>query len=145
MATEVELSGMTINLVPDKETYEGMEKNANEMYLVQDDYDMVIEISPVQGSSVFAQARVVSGNFEDVFSKVESSNNTPPTVLIKGNLYYGTVLTYIKQIATPVSQYWSSERGMRMTIPWVYANSACSVYIKENGEVGADYAFMSTF
>lgn len=143
MATEVELNNMTINLVPDKGTYEGMVKNPNEIYLVQDDYDMVVEINEVPGASG-PIGNVAVGNCADVVSKMEANPNYIPNVLLKISLYYGSLLTETRCVAHPFILYGNQGAGLMMTIHWIFTTGHAMVEVTNDNRAFISTAFLRT-
>lgn len=144
MATEVKLNNMTINLVPDKETYDGMTKNPNEIYLVQEDYDMVVEINEIPGASG-ATGNVVVGNCADVVSKMEANPDYIPNILLKVSLYYGPFLTKTRCVVHPFIFYGNQGAGLMITINWIFTNGHAFVSVTHDNGVSVSTSFLQTY
>lgn len=102
MAESVELNGMTINLVEDKQTYDAMTKNPNEMYLVGKDYDLVIEVEGVfYDDDAPITAEIVKGNLSALFAKYDSNPTYIGRALVKCVLEYGSSDVYCEYETVP--------------------------------------------
>lgn len=146
MATEVELNGMTINLVPDKAAYDGMDKEPNEMYLVQDDYDMVVEIHNQPDTDMsdpdFYTGAVVTGSAAAIAAKLDADPGYVPRILAKLRVYYGTTLSVRNEIVSPWLEYYTNGTGLGFVTHWTWNNTPMVVSINGAGQVSAYVAFL---
>lgn len=94
-STDVELSGMTINLVETKYEYDAMTKSSNELYFVEGNYDLAIVVEYIWNDSTRmydVDFEIEEGSIKSVLDMVHQDNTYIPKVKINFVNHYSNTI-----------------------------------------------------